>query len=235
MRSLLVVSAHSDIQLSEALESGADALIIDLDGGVAPGADLVAFSTKARARGAPPRLFARPRPLDSGGIDDDLAAVMAAAPDGIALPACASGADVQRLGAKLAAFEAEHGLPDGATEIIAIATESARALFGLASYVGASSRLVGLAFDSFALRADVGSRSVWLPGGGLSSPYRLARDLALFAAVAAGAAPIDGAYPDAEDKAGLRAECLAARRDGFVAKIAIDPAQVAVINEIFSP
>ena len=51
LRSLLVVSAHSDIQLSEALESGADALIIDLDGGVAPGADFVAFRRR-RARGA---------------------------------------------------------------------------------------------------------------------------------------------------------------------------------------
>jgi citrate lyase subunit beta/citryl-CoA lyase len=35
------------------------------------------------------------------------------------------------------------------------------------------------------------------------------------------------------DEAGLRAECQAARRDGFSAKMAVDAAQIAVINEIF--
>ena len=36
------------------------------------------------------------------------------------------------------------------------------------------------------------------------------------------------------DKGGLRAEAAAARRDGFSAKLAIDPAQPRIINEAFA-
>jgi citrate lyase subunit beta/citryl-CoA lyase len=34
---------------------------------------------------------------------------------------------------------------------------------------------------------------------------------------------------------GLREEAIEARRDGFTAKMAIHPAQVAIINEVFTP
>ena len=37
------------------------------------------------------------------------------------------------------------------------------------------------------------------------------------------------------DEEGLRLECLAAVRDGFTGKMAIHPAQVPVINEVFTP
>jgi citrate lyase subunit beta / citryl-CoA lyase len=54
------------------------------------------------------------------------------------------------------------------------------------------------------------------------------------AAVAAGVMPIDTIYTDFKDEAGLRAECAAARRSGFVAKMAIHPAQVPAINDAFA-
>src|SRR5271170_3510730 len=152
MRSLLFVPGDSEKKLAKALESGADALILDLE-------DSVALAAKPQARGAVaafigatqasvrrPRLYVRVNPLDGGLTEADLDVVMAAGPDGIMLPKSFGGADVQRLGVKLAVREADHGLADGATRILAIATESARALFGLASYAGASARLDGLAW-----------------------------------------------------------------------------------------
>ena len=63
---------------------------------------------------------------------------------------------------------------------------------------------------------------------------RLARDLTLLAAAAAGVAAIDAAFAAVADAKGLRAEALAARRDGFSAKLAIDPAQPRIINEAFA-
>jgi citrate lyase subunit beta / citryl-CoA lyase len=54
------------------------------------------------------------------------------------------------------------------------------------------------------------------------------------AAAAAEATPIDTIYTDFRDEKGLAAECAAARRSGFTAKMAIHPAQIAVINEAFS-
>jgi citrate lyase subunit beta / citryl-CoA lyase len=59
----------------------------------------------------------------------------------------------------------------------------------------------------------------------------MARSLCLLAAAAANAAPIDTIYTDFRDDKGLAAECAAARRSGFTAKMAIHPAQ---INKTFS-
>ena len=66
-------------------------------------------------------------------------------------------------------------------------------------------------------------------------PYRLARSLTLLGAVAAGVAPIDSVYTNFRDPDGLRAEAIAARRDGFWGKMAIHPAQATIINEVFTP
>ena len=46
---------------------------------------------------------------------------------------------------------------------------------------------------------------------------------------------IDSVFTNFRDHEGLAAECREARRDGFVAKMAIHPAQVPVINEAFTP
>ena len=241
MRSLLFVPGDSEKKLAKALESGADALILDLEDSVALAAKprargfVAAFIGETRARAVHPRIYVRVNPLDGGLTEADLDAVMPAGPDGIMLPKSLGAADVQRLGVKLAVHEAENGLVDGATRILAIATESARALFGLASYAGASARLEGLAWGAEDLGADIGSETYRLPDGGYTGPYRLARDLTLIGAVAAEAAPIDTVFVNFRDEAGLRAECVAARRDGFTAKMAIHPAQIPVINEVFSP
>jgi citrate lyase subunit beta/citryl-CoA lyase len=240
MRSLLFVPGDDDKKLAKALTSGADALIVDLEDSVAearkPAARTfaAAFVAEARRRATRPRLYIRVNALASGLTGVDLDAVIPAAPDGVVLPKCRGGADVQRLGANLAVREAEHGLIDGSTRIVAIATESARALFGFASYRGASGRLEGLAWGGEDLSVDIGAETNRLPDGAYAAPYALARTLTLVGAVAAEARPIDAVYTNFRDLDGLRAEALAARRDGFLAKMAIHPAQVPIINEVFS-
>jgi citrate lyase subunit beta/citryl-CoA lyase len=81
----------------------------------------------------------------------------------------------------------------------------------------------------------VGSTATRETGGAFTSPYRLARDLSLFTAVAAGAQPIDTVFIDFRDQDGLRAEAAAAARDGFTGKLAIHPDQVEIINAAFTP
>jgi citrate lyase subunit beta/citryl-CoA lyase len=240
MRSLLFVPGDDDKKLAKALASGADALIVDLEDSVAEArkptarASAAAFVAEARRLATRPRLYVRINPLASALAMADLDAVIPAAPDGVALPKCLGGADVQRLGANLAVREAEHGLADGSTGVIAIATESARALFGFASYRGASGRLEGLVWGGEDLSADLGAETNRLPDGAYAAPYALARTLTLVGAVAAETRPIDAVATNFRDLEALRAEALAARRDGFVAKMAIHPAQVPVINDVFS-
>jgi len=241
MRSLLFVPGDSERKLAKGLDSGADVLLIDLEDSVALDAKQTAreitahFLAEARDTPGRPRLYVRVNALDTGETDADLAAVMAAGPEGIMLPKAQSGRDVQHLDAKLAVHEADTERPDGATRILVVATETAGSLFGLGSYAGASPRLEGLAWGAEDLSADIGALGNRDAAGAFTEPFRLARNLCLFGAVAAGATPIDTVFTNFRDMEALRAEAEVALRDGFTAKMAIHPAQVPVINAVFTP
>ena len=101
------------------------------------------------------------------------------------------------------------------------------------SYAGLSPRLEGITWGAEDLAAALGGHNR-RSDGIYDDVYRMARSLCLLAAAAAGAAPIDTIYTDFRDEAGLAAECAAARRSGFTAKMAIHPAQIPVINKAFS-
>ena len=179
-------------------------------------------------------LYVRVNALDTGRTLGDLAAVAPARPDGIMLPKCESGDDVAKIAAWLDGVEAASGLPVGAIRIIAIATETAKALLGLDTYRRAGPRLAGLMWGAEDLAASLGSTSN-AGEHGFYSPFRLARDLCLIAARAAGVAPIDTVFTRIDDLAGLAAEAAAARRDGFAAKAVIHPKHVAAVNAAFAP
>ena len=236
MRSLLIAPADEQ-RLAEALNSGADAIIVDL-AQPAPaeraGARAAAarFLKEAPGQGGGPVLIVGANALDSGETDSDLDAVMAGGPDAILLTGSLGASSVQQLSAKLAVREAEFALPDGATRIIAVA-DTAQSLFHMGSYRGSSARLIGLSWSAEALRADIGAERTRDRLGDTFGPYRLARELTLLAATSAHVAAIDTAFANIRDLEGLRAEALVARRDGFTGKMAVDPAQVAVINDVF--
>jgi citrate lyase subunit beta/citryl-CoA lyase len=241
MRSLLFIPGDSPRKLEKGLSSGADALIVDLEDSVALSAKEEArrvtagFLREATAQSARPRLIVRVNGLATGLTEADLDGVMAAGPDAVMLPKTVGGPDVAHLGAKLAVREAEFGLADGATRIVAIATENARGVFALGTFAGASHRLSGLTWGGEDLSADIGAETNRREDGSYTEPYRLARALTLLGATAAEVDAIDSVFTNFRDLDGLAAECREARRDGFVAKMAIHPAQVPVINEAFTP
>jgi citrate lyase subunit beta/citryl-CoA lyase len=238
MRSLLFVPADSDRKLEKGLSSGADALLIDLEDSVAPNAKpqarkrAAAFLHTHIATKSRPRLIVRVNSIGSGLIDDDLDAVVEARPDAILLPKAEGGESVIHADAKLTAREAIHGLTEGHIKIIAIATETAAALFLAGTYRNASPRLTWGAED---LSVELGAEANRDSAGNFLDPYRLARVLCLAGAAAAAVQPIDTVYVDFRNDAGLRRECDEARRDGFTGKMAIHPAQVAIINDAFTP
>jgi citrate lyase subunit beta/citryl-CoA lyase len=157
---------------------------------------------------------------------------MAGAPDAVLLAGSLGAPSVQQLSAKLAVREADLGLADGATRIIAVA-DTAEALFNMGSYRGSSARLRGVAWSAVSLRAEIGAETHRAGLGDYLGAVRLARELTLLAATSAHVAAIDAAFANIRDLAGLRADTLAARRDGFAGKLALDPAQVSVINDVF--
>ena len=115
------------------------------------------------------------------------------------------------------------------------ATETAASLFLCGTYRNASPRLTGITWGAEDLSADLGAETNRDEAGRFTSPYWLARNLSLAAAAAARVEAIDTVYADFRNMEGLRAEALEARRDGFTSKMAIHPAQVAIINEVFTP
>ena len=241
MRSLLFVPGDSPRKLAKGLESGADALILDLEDSVAADrkaearTTTLAFLKDAGSAEKRPRLLVRVNSLDTGLTDGDLDAVVAGRPDAILLPKAEGGPSVIHLDAKLAAREALAGLPDGTIGIMAIATETAAALFAAGTYAGASPRLSALTWGAEDLSADIGAETNRDSDGSFTGPFRLARSLCVAAAAAAKVAALDTVFVDFRNTDGLRRESEEARRDGFVGKFAIHPGQVATINEVFTP
>jgi len=241
MRSYLFVPADSARKLDKAMTSGADALIVDLEDSIALDAkarareSAAAFLKHATATAQRPYLMVRLNGLQTGLTDADLDAIAPAKPDAIMLPKAEGGASVVHADAKLAVREAKCELPDGHVKILPIVTETAAAMFVAGTFAGASTRLIGLTWGAEDLSAELGAQANRDAEGRFLDPYRLARALCLVGASAAGVPAIDTVFVDFRDSTGFRRECIEACRDGFVGKIAIHPAQVPIINEVFAP
>ena len=238
LRSLLFVPGDRPERMEKALGLGARALILDLEDAVAPArkpdartmvAEFLMRVTRSCA------LFVRINPIDSGLSDDDLAAVVAARPDGIMLPKAEGGASLAALDRQLAVLEERHGLAPGGIAILPIASETPAAVFQLGTFGGVSPRLAGLTWGAEDLPAAIGAATAREADGSFTAPYQICRALTLFGAAAAGVAPIETVYPAFRDLDGLAVFASRARRDGFTGMMAIHPAQVPVIERAFAP
>lgn len=239
IRSWLFIPADSDRKLAKGAESGADALILDLEDSVAAARRPVARGMVVDYLGAHPtrrpQIWVRINPLDAEGLTDT-AAVVRAAPDGLVVPKVNGPDELLRLSHWLDALEARDGLPQGGIKLLAVATETAAAALRLAEYATTPvPRLAGLTWGAEDLPAALGASGNQDGSGAMALTYRYVRSACLMAAVAAGAQPIDTVEPDFRNEAALRAACATARREGFTSKMAIHPAQVAPINEGFRP
>lgn len=241
MRSYLFVPADSERKLEKAPGSGADCLLVDLEDSVshrrkaAGRAMAAAFLREIAAKPGAPRVIVRVNALDSGFIEDDLDAVVGAAPHAILLPKSASGPDVQHLAVLIEAREAEAGLTTGQIRIHALVSETAAGVLGTGTYRDMTPRLEAFAWGGEDLSADLGAETNRGSDGRYTDVFRLARSLTLLGAAAAGVAAIDTVFTDFRNLEGLEAECREAVRDGFSGKMAIHPAQVEIINRVFTP
>lgn len=237
MRSMLFVPGDDRRKLTRAPETGADALILDLEDSVAPGAKQEARSMTAEAlagdamRGQ--TRLARINSFASGLAEADIAAIMPASPDGIVLPKCNGPDDLERLSVLLTAHEP--ATRAGSTRIYAICTETVEGTLMLAATSWAHPRLAALMWGAEDLSADLGAVTNKDEGGRYREPFRLARSLCLMAARRAGVVAVDAVYTDVRDADGLAAETRCALQDGFDAKAAIHPAQIPVIHETMTP
>lgn len=229
LRSLLFVPGDRPDRMQKALQSGADAVIVDLEDSVLPQRKPWARKDAAQfllTAGREVTLMVRVNPLGSPELAPDLEAILPAKPDALVLPKSEAGSSVAELAAML-------GLSNIA--ILPIATETPKAIFGLGTYGAVSSRLCGLTWGAEDLPAALGATTARTVDGDYTPPYEMARSLTLFGAHAAGVPAIETVYPDIADTVGLKAYAERGRRDGFSGMMAIHPAQIPIINAAFAP
>lgn len=231
-RSYLFVPADSARKLAKAVESGADALILDLEDAVAPANKAAARAEAAGflAQTLPMKRYVRVNGLSTGLTEEDVATTVAAAPDGYVLPKCEGPADIEALSALISRFGGSEKIG-----IMAIGTETVRGLRRLMREDWSHSRLSALTWGGEDLAADMGAERNRDEAGDYLGPFLMARDMTLLAAVEAGVAAVDAVFTNFRDEAGLLREARLAKTLGFSGKMAIHPAQVPVIHAAFRP
>jgi citrate lyase subunit beta / citryl-CoA lyase len=240
-RSWLFVPGDSERKQTRALESDADALILDLEDSVAPARRKTArervasLLTERRANRGAQRLWVRVNAPSSGELLEDLAGIVPGAPDGVVLPKISNPEEIVETHHYLSALEKREGLRSGSIRVLVIATETAHAVLGIERLATGAPRLAGLTWGAEDLGASLGVRGRLEADGSLTPVFELARSLCLLTAAAAGVAAIDGVHADFRDHEGLARELARARRDGFTGKLAIHPEQVEPINAAFTP
>jgi citrate lyase subunit beta/citryl-CoA lyase len=231
-RSLLFVPATSPDKPEPPRPPPADGVIVDLE-------DAVAVAEKPRARESAARLlkhrrstqvYLRVNALTTLFCFDDLAAAAAATLDGIILPKAETASELATVDWVLAQWEAKLGKPAGSIAVLPI-LETARGIAAVAEIAQASRRVRQLMFGAvdFALDLDVDIADET----GAVAHARFA--VAVASRQAGLAAPIDSVFTGIRDLDGLRAASNRARAMGFGGKACIHPAQIATINEVFSP
>lgn len=230
-RSWLFVAGAEQSALAAAPGSGADVAIQELE-------DFTPPDRIGEARGLSREIMGlwkergvvaavRVNPLDKGGVDD-LEAAMAAHAQVILLPKSDTPAQIAELDRKVAALESRHGIEAGSTEIVPN-VELALGLVNCFEICKASPRVTAALVAAEDMAADLGAERSEDLGELDHVRARFHVDCR-----AAGVLSIDMPYTWSSVE-GARRHALGARRLGFRAKSAVDPAHVSVINAVFTP
>ncbi|HSK97760.1 MAG TPA: CoA ester lyase [Euzebyales bacterium] len=232
LRSMMFTPGNRPDLVAKAIRSGTDAVIVDLE-------DAVPVASKEQARAGlagleqgDVGLYVRVNGGDTEFLWDDVIAAGQADISGIVLPKADDPELLRRIDGALTALELTNGRPAGTIAILPL-IESAVGILRLHDMLTSSERVRAVLFSSGEqgdLVADLGCE--WTPDG---TGLLTARSLVVLAARAAGVQPMDAVFMDFRNLEGLRTECELARRVGYVAKVAIHPAQVPVIHEVFTP
>ncbi|MDG5760023.1 CoA ester lyase [Natronococcus sp. A-GB1] len=229
-RSLLFTPGDRPEMLRKAPDSGADAIVFDLEDAVSPGHKDEAREVVRDLLSDPgfdpdPEVCVRVN-ATSDAIERDLDALAGADAeairlDSVMLPKATAGADVHELSRDLE----ERGL---ACPVLALIENAAGVL--AAPEIAGADATDALVFGAEDLSADLGATRT---REGTEVLY--ARERVVLAAAARDCEAIDTLVTDFGDGERLREDAAFSVQLGYDGKLAIHPAQVEPINEAFSP
>ncbi|QRM55421.1 hypothetical protein [Sinorhizobium sp. BG8] len=191
------------------------------------GSDKPPRSLPARLR----RLSKRLVPVDINMDEAALRKIVAQSIEGVVLPSCRHGSDVQHLDVLLSVAEAEEGREDGTTRILGLTHGVLPPPMSSDGFIGKSRRLIGLTFDPDALQSFIGASRQRDEAGQWTPAFVNARLAVLLAAKAAGIPAYDA--PATLSGEPLRIDCRLSRADGFEGRLTNDPDQIDTINAAY--
>lgn len=233
MRSMIFTPGHRHDLVEKAIRSGADGVIVDLE-------DAVAMDEKANARAllaelpsAGVQMYVRTNGPETEMFWDDIVACGQAAIDGVVIPKTEHPDLLHQVDGALRALEMAAGREPGTIGVIPL-IESGLGVRNVFDMMQTAERVWTVMYgggEQGDLVADLGVE--WTPEG---TGLMHSRAKTLMDARAAGVQyPMEAVFMDFRNLDALRVESELARTLGYTGKVAIHPAQVAVINDVFTP
>lgn len=224
----LFAPATDGRKVASALRSGADAVILDLEGSIPPGSKAAARASIARAvvpeqtgskqTGSVPEVWVR---VNVGGpdFDADVAGIDWSSVTGVVLP---RAEDPERVRALAAA---------GAARALLL-IESAVGVHAMERLARSSPIVERLAIGTYDLALDLGLLTVSNPDES-ELMWQVRGQMVLESRRLSLRQPVDGVYGELFDAEGLRAACVRAHRLGFGGKLLVHPRQIEVARSVF--
>ncbi|HER5734677.1 TPA: citrate (pro-3S)-lyase subunit beta [Streptococcus pyogenes] len=231
-RTMMFVPGANAAMLRDAPLFGADSVMFDLEDSVSlkekdTSRALVHFALKTFDYSSVETVV-RVNGLDSCGALD-IEAVVLAGVNVIRLPKTETAQDIVDVEAVIERVERENGTEVGRTRMMA-AIESAEGVLNARDISKASKRLIGIALGAEDYVTNMKTRRY--PDG---QELFFARSMILHAARAAGIAAIDTVYSDVNNTEGFQNEVRMIKQLGFDGKSVINPRQIPLVNEIYTP
>ncbi len=167
--------------------------------------------------------------LDTDMWQEDIRCAVAGGCDAIRIPKTETAEDVQRVEAAVEAAEDEFHMEKGRTLIMA-ALESAKGVMNAYEVCKASPRLFGIALSGGDYTKDL---QTTISGTGVE--LMGARQHMIIVARAAGVQCFDTVYTNLNDMEGFRKDVETIHAMGFDGKSIINPRQIPIVHEIFTP
>jgi citrate lyase beta subunit len=232
-RSLLFAPGDDVRKLNKAALSNADAVILEMEDGVALDRKIVARQTIREAAlsidfGRRAR-FIRVNGVTTPFFHEDVLHTVDAHPDAYILPKAEREADVWRICELLDEAEQRRGWPAGGIGLI-LMIETPQGILNLREICNANTRLKALIFGAEDYASFIGATRTRE-----ATEVLFARSAVVNACGAFGLQAIDMVFIDFNDDAGLEHECMAGKQFGFTGKQVIHPRQIDIVNRCYSP
>lgn len=229
---MMFVPGNNPAMMSDAFIYGPDSIMLDLEDSVTmaekDAARLLVHNALKTIDYGNTEMVVRVNPLNTPYGKKDVEAVVKAGVDVIRMPKTETAEEVQELEAEIEKVEKELGCL-GRTQIMA-AIESTKGIINAYAIATASKRMMGIALGAEDYCANLKTQRT--PSG---DELLLARETIVVAARAAGIYALDTVYSNLNDMETFRKEVELIKRLGFDGKSIINPRQIEIINEVFTP